>query len=523
MSTSWKLSVPENSDLIAGQLFELTVTLDAGGKLPTGVTLSFLPSSTNIKIQGPSTPILMQSGQGNEYAATLNLTIPDTTPDNTPITLDLQANNAAFPGGKIQKTVKYTAHIIDPASLVLTIADPIQDTPKAENIPPSGSSTQVSTTLKSLSGTKLSGVPVFITNDNDGDFSQVNIYDNNTASAQKINTTLPSGSDGFTLLSDSNGMIAFYIYPIKGLSLAIKLYSQIIGATYKTKANSTCYIIDPNPNKIMYPLRLPKILILSDDGDLVSDGSLTFLVRIDKYLNATAGDNILFYVNGQYTKQQIKLKNKKQLGSYTISLPYSIFNGKENQQSIFSYVVISSYDGSILPSDELPLTYKGGVIYEPVPYIQRDYDTCTVMTSAKTTLPQNSVINYVAIRSYPNSKDRGLFIEILGDKSGHEKGKVPIGAMVTLNMYISSANKNPPRKSLSQPMPASGSLLFNIDYHDVVDIAPYDNGAAGSIEFDYQFTSNTGPHGEAINGYGKIWEAGIDTVRIGVPIGSDDN
>ncbi|MBD2796872.1 hypothetical protein ID856_10040 [Xenorhabdus sp. 18] len=523
MSTSWKLSVPENSDLIAGQLFELTVTLDAGGTLSTDVTLSFLSSSKNINIQGPSSSIPMKAGQGNEYTATLNLTIPDTTPDNTPITLDFQANNTAFPGGKIPKTVKYTAHIIDPASLVLTIADPIQDTPKTENIPPSGSSTQVSTTIKSLSGAKLSGVPVFITNVHDGDFSKVNIYDGNTASAQKINTTLPSGSDGFTLLSDSNGTIAFYIYPIKGLSLAIKLYSQVIGATYKTKANTTCYIIDPNPNKIMYPLRLPQILRLSDDNELVSDGSLTFLVEIEKYLNAAVGDQILFYVGEKYTKQKITLESEDQLDSYTISLPYSIFNGKENQQSIFSYVVIRAHEGSVLLSDELPLTYKGGVIYEPAPYIQRDYDTCTVMTSAKTTIPNNTFINYEAIRSYPDSKDRGLFVEILGGKSGHDNNKVPIGAMVTLNMYIRSANKNPPRKSLSQPMPASGSLQFNIDYHDVVDIDSYDNGASGHIKFDYQFTSNTGPHGESINGYGKIWEAGIDTVRIGVPIGSDDN
>ncbi|MBD2796871.1 hypothetical protein ID856_10035 [Xenorhabdus sp. 18] len=523
MSNLWKLSVPENSDLIAGQLFELTVILDLGGKLPTAVTLSFLPSSTNINIQGPSSTIPMKANQGNEYTATLNLTIPDTTPDNTPITLDLQANNAFFPGGKIQKTVKYTAHIIDPASLVLTIADPIQNTPKAENSPPKGSHTQISTTIKSLSGATLSGVPVFITNDNNGDFSKVNIYDSNTTSAQKINTTLPSGSDGFTLLSDSSGIIKFYLYPIKGLSLSINLYSQITGATYQTNANTTCYVIDPNPNNIMYPLRLPKILGFLH-GDFVSDGSLTFLVEIEKYLNAAVGDQILFYVNGQYTKQQITLESKDQLNAYTISLPYSIFNGTENQPSTFSYVVIRAHEGSVLPSEELPLTYKGGVIYKPAPYIQRDYDTCTVMTSVKTTLPQNSVINYDAIKSYPNSQGkRGLFIEILGNTTGQEKNKVPLGAMVTLNMYIRSYNKNPPRKSLSQPMPANGSLFFNIDYHDVVDIDAYDNGAAGSIEFDYQFTSNTGPHGEPINGYGKIWEGRIDTVRLGVPIGSDDN
>ncbi|MDC9581729.1 hypothetical protein PSI15_09150 [Xenorhabdus sp. PR6a] len=508
MNSALSISVPDNSDLIIGQRFELTVTLALDTTAIGNIILSF-NSATHINVPTNAITMLATSdGGNNQYSATIALKVSDQITENTPITFTIQATDTNNPQQVFSKKVQYLARSIDPKSLAFNVEHPFQTMPVADNKPPNGTRTKVYTTIKDLDGKALSGVPVFITNDTNGTFEKVNIYLDTNKDTQKIDTKMPSGNDGFTLLSDKDGGIIFYIYPIEGLSLILNLYAQIIGVTHQTVANDTYYVVNSDPFVVESPLQQPRILGFNRDN-LISDGSPLFSVRINPYINPEIGDNILFFVNLNFTGIYKTLKNPKQLGSYFIKLPYSIF--KENELSRFSYVVIRHHAGDMIPSNVLRLTYKGGVIYEPDPNVTRKYDASIVMTSAKTIIPADSMINYDYIRSYPPANITGLIVEISGN-TGNNNTKVPLGAEVTLNIYIRSHNKNPPIQSMKDTMPKNGILQFNINYDDLVDID------SGDIKFDYSFTSKDSND----IGYGHVWAAEIDTVRVGIPIGNNE-
>ncbi|CDG19828.1 conserved protein of unknown function [Xenorhabdus poinarii G6] len=204
------------------------------------------------------------------------------------------------------------------------------------------------------------------------------------------------------------------------------------------------------------------------------------------------------------------------LGKYYYSLPYDIFEISIPYN--FNCVAILGQGAGSITSSLTTVTYMGGATYSPDKTIKRDYDPCNVYTSlglipSNTPIPQGITLGYDSIKKYlynhpkdPNTPVTGLFVEIVGDNNS--QGKVPLGAKVTLNMYIQAANRNTQKAVGQDIMPITKnqetgrySLIFHIEKKHLVNIF----GGAESIWFDYEVG-----YGSDIK-YGKIWAGGIDT------------
>ncbi|MGJ0624476.1 hypothetical protein [Xenorhabdus bovienii] len=500
-----KFSLPNNTDLIIGQTFLFTVTLKSDYFIDPNSTILFTKNK-NITVPLGSIPLIPSSG-GKTAIATVTLRVPNSTQENVSITFDVKTSASNFQS----ETLQYTAKTIDSQSLKLTADPEILDMPTSSNDPPTGSIfTKLYTTIQDLNGKTLSGVPVFITASRVGNLEKVHIFYTDDKKT-RINIQHFGLHEGVFINSDKDGNIKFYIYPQESLPLTLQLFSLIPDSTPIVPAQTPIFIVTNEHVNTSNFMQMPEILNYWT-GNLISNGSPNFHILIIPYANAAVGDKILFFVNNKYSNHFVTLKDpKKELDSYFIELPYYIFNYGE--LSKFHYSLIRQ-NGDMYTSESLNLTYMGGAIYRPDQSVERNYDACIVHTSlginSDNIIPNSNDINYDSIMSYPGSKNKGLFIEILG--GNNLIGKVPLDSDVTLKIYVSAKNKGFIDSFIGK-MPAVvntdtglASLIIHIPYEDVVNIRPYDNGSSGDIYFDYEFLENDKIF------YGKEWRGNIETI-----------
>ncbi|WP_038244213.1 hypothetical protein, partial [Xenorhabdus bovienii] len=394
-------SLSKNADLIIGQFINLNVDLISDENIPPSTTISF----SNVKnITVKTTPIQLSISKDRKKAvAIVGISVKDMIKDGDPITFDIDTSITGFETGKFI----CTARKIAPESLTLTVDNKFLDLPKGPNDPsitslPCSSTpgstycTKVHTVLTDPYGKKLSGVPVLISENRTGNLGRFHIYSADQKNRIKIEEV--NGFDQMVINSDQDGNVIFYLYSQESLSAILELISMIQGVDYVHNATSPIYAIS---NKVQSSaLRWPNIEGFWS-GNLKSDGSPTFNVMITKYDNASHGDVIVFYVDDKRTEYMVRVDDpNKDLGSYSISLPYEIFQNYYDKLVSFSYVVITT-GGTIEVSLTIGVTYMGGVIPKPDPDVKRDYYPCIVHTSAGSIIPENTFINYDSIRRYP--------------------------------------------------------------------------------------------------------------------------
>ncbi|MDE9519599.1 hypothetical protein KKJ17_18195 [Xenorhabdus bovienii] len=517
-------SLSKNADLIIGQFINLNVDLISDENIPPSTTISF-SSVKNITVK--TTPIQLSISKDRKKAvAIVGISVKDMIQDGDPITFDIDTSITGFETGKFI----CTARKIAPESLTLTVDNKFLDLPKGPNDPsitslPCSSTpgstycTKVHTVLTDPYGKKLSGVPVLISENRTGNLGRFHIYSADQKNRIKIEEV--NGFDQMVINSDQDGNVIFYLYSQESLSAILELISMIQGVDYVHNATSPIYAIS---NKVQSSaLRWPNIEGFWS-GNLKSDGSPTFNVMITKYDNASHGDVIVFYVDDKRTEYMVRVDDpNKDLGSYSISLPYEIFQNYYDKLVSFSYVVVTT-GGAIEVSLKTGVTYIGGVISKPDPNVKRGYFPCIVHTSlgikTNNIIEEYSLINYDGIRFRQNGSHdpkKGLFMAI--KVSDSEEGALPSNATVTqLNVYVDAPSGGPYKNgnftnSYTQSMPTftdseTGGkyILFNVPCCDLVNFAPREeSGGVGNISFDYDVLV------DGKKKYGKIWQGFIDS------------
>ncbi len=516
---SMQYSLNQDANLIKGQSFILSVTINTDNH--TNINGESIFIKNNKYINSPSDIPLILSKDGKTAVAYCGMIVDRNIPQNEKITFEVHTSLSGFQPGYFQCIPK----LIDETSLTLTVDNKYLDLPEkdinplskvtncAENNTGTTYCTKVHTVIKDITGNILSGVPVLITELTADSLNKFDIYD--ATSNKIIYPQLVNGRSQLYINSDNAGNLIFYIYSKPALSAVLNLLSAINGVSAFQPATTPIYAISSTLQSPNYLWR-PEIAGFWT-GNLISDGSETFFTKVDKYDNAKPNDIIVFYINNKRTNHIVTINNPdKDLDSYSIELPYDIF--EHGKSSTFSYIVIL-VGGSIEISYPNQLTYMGGVIYKPDPNIKREYNTCVVHTSlgiqSDNIMPEYSIINYDTIKKYPyntNNKNTGLFIKIEGSNDPKEKGKVPVGANVTLNLYIESATGDFMKIYKENKMPTNFDnktkepyLVVNIPYEDLINIGPINNEGPGSIYLDYEFSINEEKH------YGNIWSGYINT------------
>ncbi|WP_092509667.1 hypothetical protein [Xenorhabdus mauleonii] len=396
---------------------------------------------------------------------------------------------------------------IDLHSLKLNIEKPFLTVPLKPN-QDNKLFTKVTTNVKDKNGISIPNITVFISSESNSAIKDVRIYDKDNEN--EIPLQLENGAEGFFVKTGNDGNIIFFIHPIKTLPVVLHLYAQVLNYTNQVPANDTLYIVDSTLENMAVKYERPNILGFFG-GDLSSNGDKKFLVEIEKYENASTGDYILFFVNDHYTRVSLQVRTES-LGSYSISVPYEIFD--KNVQSHFYYVIVRpSGDITESKSVHMDLVYKGRP-NRPWKDVTRTYDMCKVYDSSGNNLIEKyHVINDDTI-STSNPENAGLFVKITGTNDPTDTSKVPFGTEIILNLYITSSTRSfiQPftHRMPTNPDDAGGktaTLTIPIPHNLLNNNLGYTNGNEGLIFFDYQIGSDFDPD----VAYGNCWQGNIDT------------
>ncbi|MBD2815598.1 hypothetical protein ID850_12630 [Xenorhabdus sp. Flor] len=520
-------SLKPNADLIIGQEFLLSVkvTMPEKFEIPDEMYILINKGFNNIKIVGSH--IIESDGSYKFYVnrdldnkrigwADIKLAVVPGIQYGAPVTFEISSNLPKFQGQKFECKAKD----INTGTLNLHVVNQYLEAPFPNST--NYSKTKIYTKiLDKKNGAPLINTPVFITSMDSNSLEEFDVYDATDSYlllSHKINNM-----EGIVVSSDGAGNVVFYIHAKNSVTARVSLLSMIIGVSQGF--SPPIYSVYSGAVDDSDIVKLPTITGYNPPGYLVpqSEDDKDFIVKINQYDNPFRGDAVLFFYakNGEHKKftgytRFIKSTQPSASGEYQFSLPYQMF--PYNIPLNFSYVIIRE-SGDTLTSMDLPLTYAGGVPYEPKDDINRLYQPCIVYSSygveKNNAIVEHVEISYADIRQYPNSDGTGLYIQILGtDNPTVDKDKVPVGSSVTLNSYINSGNINgvtpyPPvvvEKQNNNEIYA----VVKIPYKDIVNILPIDGDTQANIRFEYYIQDNSSDDNAFL--YSQVWISTIGTI-----------
>lgn len=501
MTNTMIFSLPDNNgNLIIGQSFLFTVTLLSDNNIDDDSTITFY---NNKNITVPSDTITLTLDNDKKKAvATVTLTVSNTISENEKISFSVKTSS----NGIQPQTLQYTARTIDSSSLELKVNNIFLTMPITFDDSQIGSiSTKVNTTIRDNNGNVLSGVPVFIKNNDINDLEERYIYTDNKNI--KIDIHKFGQYSGIFVNSNEKGQIEFNIAPKKSLSLIIQLSSIIPSSTDFIFSQNPIFVVVDNIKDNRQPLEI----ITATDGNLKSEGENKFWVDMSPCNDYEIGDFVLFFVNEEYKYYTRIIDEGEHRNPCLMKLPYAIF--QKNELSLLSYLVIKPSGTISAKSSPVDITYRGKP-NNPWTDVDRIYEPCKVYTSFNEVIEQDGGINNQKISNHvKNPDDAGLFVTITGTNDNSDNTKVKLGSKIILTLYINASNKTTKQVFNGdmpyQPDEAGGktaTLKFNIPY-DLLNnnlAFPYHDG---EIFFDYQ----VGNDNDRDVTYGGIWSGHIVT------------
>ncbi|PHM23482.1 hypothetical protein [Xenorhabdus ehlersii] len=383
-----------------------------------------------------------------------------------------------------------------------------------DSTPPNGDCIKAIALVRNKEGKPLPNVSVDILEKENSYFGLVSIYHSDKEKLVEIKN-ISSGQKYFSITSDKNGELIFYIYPKKSTSVIFQVDSMVLDITDRISSKNKVYIVDNNKED----LNLPPLVISEDNSSLLVDpNSNVFNVLIQNYPGAKRNDTILFFINKQYAQKLFFVQEVNKLGndSYVI-FPYNMF--KVNELANFSYTVVDKLR-TVRSSYPQGIIYPGGGYNQPIDNLTRIYDSCIVYNSYGYHDDKNIIYDTIHEKDVDNkcnnSHHEALFVKIIGTSDYKDKTKVPLGAEVTLNLYVNNY-PNTIYQSKVKIMPTqpdsdnsnTATLLFGIPFSYVSHIGN------GDIYLDFQVNY----YGDI--SYGKIWQANVYTVRPGGEVTGD--
>ncbi|MDX8000292.1 hypothetical protein FE394_14070 [Xenorhabdus sp. Reich] len=360
--------------------------------------------------------------------------------------------------------------------------------------------------IRDQDGKPLPDIPVAIIEKENSYFDKVRIYKEDNITPVTIKNPI-SNFKYFSIISNINGELIFYIYPKKSTPIIFQVDSMVIDVTSRISSNNKIYIIDNNNNK---DISLPSPDIIGDNGSLsVNPDSNFFTLIVQNYPGAKPNDTILYFINNLYVNKSFYVENTDELGNSSVKFLYNLL--KENEASDFYYTVVDEF-GSARSAYPQSIIYPGGGYNQPIDNLKRIYDSCIVYNSAgyddNNNIINDSIIEQDVSYRCNNPHHEGLFVKIIGTNDYLDKTKVPFGAKVTLKLYTHNY-QNTVYESKLKLMPTqpddgdTATLLFGIPFKYIGHIEN------GDIYFDYEVN-----YYGAIS-YGNIWHAYVHTIRPG--------
>ncbi|WP_237385800.1 hypothetical protein [Xenorhabdus sp. Sc-CR9] len=505
MSKKINTSVENKSDVIIGQTFFLDIILTSDEPISSDASIT-IKKTNNVDLQDSIPPIKLYDN-GTKGIITIQLYIYDDVIDKNLVQFYIEpdSNAVGFP----EQRVEYIARTLDKSSLRLKTGADFLRVPTHKNVPSDGVDGRYFTKVhaKVLAGdgtTGLSGTPIDIV-DIDKVYDRVSFYKSKSDEKSKIEIRDMVNFNGFTINTDNNGYLEFYVFAKQEDAVVFNLYSYIAGVSGTISSDKTLYIIDSSPVDQSHTLMPPEIKDEINGKLHPTTDSPTFSVKVPMYDDASSDDTIFFFVDGLMVGDAIPLTNlPDQLNDFPI--PYKKAFLDSNKDYSFFYIIIKrSADKFVsIPQDVTYVKYQ-----HPMDNI---YEKCEIYSSygvdPKYLITENDIVNCNAISNYKQNKDHaGLFVKIPGSSGSNDTTKVPSGSEVSLTLHIRAK-----QKSLDQPlgtikMPNSGNnIIIDVSQTYLAGTDSYDEDHHGQINFSYTVSKD----GVAL-GNGTTWKGKIDT------------
>ncbi|PHM59233.1 hypothetical protein [Xenorhabdus sp. KK7.4] len=520
-------SIKPNSDLIIGQniIFSVKVTMPGNEAFPPGGEIRIKKDLVNINIlssHAPSTdnyyhfPIIENESNKEAGEVDILMSVKSGLNYGDPITFEVSSNISTF---KVQP-FNCIAKDLNSGTLNLNVVNQYLEAPYPT--PTQYSQTKVNTNLRDQkSGTALKNTPVFITSIDSHSLEQFDIYDSNNQALLPPVTF--SNMTGIMVSSSDNGDVVFYVHAKNAVTARVSLLS--IAGPYEGFSKTIYSVYAGSSDN---PVKLPVISGYNPPGYLNAEGnnSENFIVSINQYVHPSEGDAVLFFYaeagkHKQFTGyiRTISSSEKPESGEYVFELPYQMFPYLIFVN--FSYVIIRK-SGDTLTSMNLPLTYAGGVPYEPKDDVKRPYQPCKVYPSygvgKDDEIMEYTPISYADIRAFSGSDGSGLYIKILGTENPTlNKDMVPVGSSVTLTTYINTGSDSKVTSGVKSYPPVAVTkqgdevyAVIHIPYEDLAEISNQNNGQPATIRIEYSIQDHSNDNNSLL--YGKVWVSTIGTI-----------
>jgi hypothetical protein len=502
----------DNSILISGQRLFLTITLSGGiNAFKNTDTMTIVPEGNWIEIIEGGTSAVVIDPVDNKIATIKGIVVKI----NENIVNTLQAFTVTTTNeGYSAQQFNYHITDLDVDSLVLTSDKFYIKTPSAENIPNLNNKNRarLSTIVKNKKGVGIPNLNITISSADKESLTKLIFMDRN-GHILKTNTNNSVKYEQLTLTTSSDGSLVFYAFPQEKKSLVLNFYTEAEGLSDVHQSINPLFVFNQDVDDIGEHLYAPSILEL-EGGILTSqqDNDL-FNVKIPSYHNAKITDFLLFFVNGKPTDNYYKISNLKNLDNYSYKLPYQIFPIENNNS--FGYIIANS--ASIRYSNGLSVTYNGGSTNRPESNKKRPLSAPNIYSSygidsLSNLVQQYSYINCSIISDYIQNGGIALYVEI--DADSNDPHKVSPGDIVTVVIYINSANKGSVKVFYTVTIPdaVGGNIskgILPIPVSLINNNESYQSGRAGNIYFEY-YKGDVGN-----KQYSQYWGGFIDTVPPG--------
>ncbi len=497
-----------NVTLIADQYLKLLINLSGGTKDFTNTdTITLTPDSDWMTVVKENKVTIMPQHAVAEFLVKVN---SDKQFFNKLQSFTVSTSNTGYYSRRF--SFNLSDIMLDTLSLT---ADKFHiDAPSSENNPDLENTHRVtiSTTVKNSAGVAIPNLRVNISANSVDSLSKIGLMDAEGIPLQ-LNTHDPSLYQQFTLITDADGNLKFYVFPQKNTEVVLAFYSSIEGLSIEKKSKKALFVLYFEGSEFEDHLVAPDIFEIQGGVLKQLDDEKNFNVKIPPYNDARATDYILYLVNDKVLDEYFYVTDLSKLDDYSYQLPYSIFStSKENK---FSYL-IARENAYIRYSNSILVKYSGNPNGPPDSDKNRVFDLPKVYSSYGID-PSNIVnpkdtINYNLISQHKFNGGSTLFVEVEADSADNQK--VNPGDTVGIKLFIHPTNRGDVSYTGTIQLPkatkgttSKGHLSIPINITGDID-----SGASGRATVIYIEYYKMGGDDDQ---YSQYWQGYIDTTLPG--------
>ncbi|CDG20906.1 protein of unknown function [Xenorhabdus poinarii G6] len=306
-----------NVTLIADQYLKLLINLSGGTKDFTNTdTITLTPDSDWMTVVKENKVTIMPQHAVAEFLVKVN---SDKQFFNKLQSFTVSTSNAGYYSRRF--SFNLSDIMLDTLSLT---ADKFHiDAPAGENNPDLENTHRVtiSTTVKNSAGVAIQNLRVNISANSVDSLSKIGLMDAEGIPLQ-LNTRDPSLYQQFTLITDADGNLKFYVFPQKNTDIVLSFYSSIEGLPIEKKSEKALFVLNSVIAEFEEHLIAPDIVEIQGDILKQPEDQKYFNVKIPPYNDAKVTDYIIYIINDNILEEYFVVEDLSKLDDYSYPLPY---------------------------------------------------------------------------------------------------------------------------------------------------------------------------------------------------------